>query len=614
MRSAAKWLPGSDDPAGYAHVLAQSVGIAVTDPAGNILHSNAVFSDLTGFTEMELKHCTLQQLLQLPDTAFNGKPWKGDADGRSKTGAIFSADASITPISDPRGKIDRYLFVAADITRHRQHEEKKLLYEQIILTTDDGIISKNLDGIITSWNHGAEKILGYTSQETVGRHISMLIPPERLDEEPTIIENAKAGKRIAHFETERLRKDGTKVQVSLCLSPIKDTNGNIVGVSKILRDITRQKADEDKLRESEIKYRSFFDDSPLPMWVLEKETRRFLDVNETAIREYGYSREEFLSMTAYDIRSDDEKSRLAKLVRTGDEGTRSAGIWQHLRKNGTEILCEISVHGIHYNHTDALLVMCNNVTEREKIRRQVIESEQRFRNTLDTMLEGVQIIDFDYRYQYVNDVMARHGRLPREAFAGKKVMEMFPAIEQTDLFRAYQQCFAERVPIHLETFIRYPDGSTGWFELLFQPIPEGLFVLSIDITERKQATEKLLNSEKIYRAIASSIPGSVICIIDKDRRYRLIEGDMLEKFGYRKNELMNRTVAECVPAERYAEVEPSLEKAFNGEIISVEDVRPSYYTISKFVPLPDATGNIEAVMIAVLDITELKSRNSGLKI
>lgn len=360
------------------------------------------------------------------------------------------------------------------------------------------------------------------------------------------------------------------------------------------------------MRESENKYRNFFDDSPLPMWVLEKGTRRFLDVNETAIREYGYSREEFLSMTAYDIRNDDEKRRLKKLVRTGEEGTRSAGIWQHLRKNGTEMLCEISVHKIHYNHSDALLVMCNNVTEREKIRRQVIESEQRLRNTLDTMLEGVQIIDFNYRYHYVNEAMARHGKYPREAFAGKTVMEMFPGIEQTDVYRVYQQCFAERVPIHLENFFRYPDGSTGWFELLFQPIPEGLFILSIDITERKKSAEKLLNSEKIYRAIASSIPGSVICIIDKDRKYRLIEGDMLEKFGYQKSALLNKTVAECLPPQRYAEIAPLLEKAFNGHTFSVEDSRTPFYSISKFVPLPDMSGNIEAIMIAVFDITEVK--------
>ena len=116
----------------------------------------------------------------------------------------------------------------------------------IIESADDAIISKTLDGTLTSWNKAAESILGYTAEEVVGKSVLMLIPEERRDEETMILSNIRAGRRVEHFQTVRLRKDGTRINVALTISPIKDAEGNIVGASKILRDITRIKRIEDE--------------------------------------------------------------------------------------------------------------------------------------------------------------------------------------------------------------------------------------------------------------------------------------------------------------------------------------------------------------------------------
>ena len=123
--------------------------------------------------------------------------------------------------------------------------------------------------------------------------------------------------------------------------------------------------------------------------------------------------------------------------------------------------------------------------------------DKRLRQTLDHMLEGIQIIGFDWRYIYVNDAMAKHGKYPKEEFYGCTVMEKYPGIEQTEIYKVYQRCFNERIPIHMENRFVFPDGSVGWFELSFQPVPEGIFILSIDITERKKSEEsiKQLNEE-----------------------------------------------------------------------------------------------------------------------
>jgi PAS domain S-box-containing protein len=108
-------------------------------------------------------------------------------------------------------------------------------------SSDDAIISKSLDGVIQSWNDGAERLFGYSPAQAVGRHISLIIPPERLAEEDLIIESLKAGRRVDHFQTERRRSDGTLVPVSLTISPIVDEARNVIGASKIVRDVTREK-------------------------------------------------------------------------------------------------------------------------------------------------------------------------------------------------------------------------------------------------------------------------------------------------------------------------------------------------------------------------------------
>jgi two-component system sensor histidine kinase UhpB len=133
------------------------------------------------------------------------------------------------------------------------------LLAAIVDSSDDAIVSKTLDGVITSWNAGAERLFGYTASEAVGRHISLVIPLDRRDEETVIIGRIKRGERIEHFDTVRIRKDKTPLDISLTISPVRDASGKIIGASKIARDITQRKRIERELRESEERYRTLAD-------------------------------------------------------------------------------------------------------------------------------------------------------------------------------------------------------------------------------------------------------------------------------------------------------------------------------------------------------------------
>jgi PAS domain S-box-containing protein len=149
----------------------------------------------------------------------------------------------------------------------KQAEEITGLLAAIVASSDDAIISKNLDGIITSWNKSAERIFGYAPEEAIGQHITLIIPQERYAEESDILARLRRGERVDHFETVRRRKDGSLLDVSLTISPVRDSSGRVVGASKVARDITAQKQTERALRESEQRFRVITDASPVLVWM-----------------------------------------------------------------------------------------------------------------------------------------------------------------------------------------------------------------------------------------------------------------------------------------------------------------------------------------------------------
>jgi PAS domain S-box-containing protein len=164
-------------------------------------------------------------------------------------------------------------------SRRRQYQVRSLLLEHeraaeaqgrlaaIVESCDDAIISKTLDGIIRTWNRGAERILGYTAEEAVGRSIALIIPPDRWDEERATLERLARGERIPDFETVRVTKDGRLFDASLSISPVRDASGKVIGASKILRDVTEQKRSQAALRESEERFRMLAENIPQLAWM-----------------------------------------------------------------------------------------------------------------------------------------------------------------------------------------------------------------------------------------------------------------------------------------------------------------------------------------------------------
>lgn len=152
------------------------------------------------------------------------------------------------PLRNPDGTLVQ-LAITRDISERQRSESAALLLGAIVDSSDDAIVSKNLNGIVTSWNRGAERLFGYTAQEVVGKSITIIIPPDRLGEEPEILRRLQRGERVDHFETIRRRKDGALLNISLTISPVRDKDGKVIGASKIARDITDRKLAEAAIQE-----------------------------------------------------------------------------------------------------------------------------------------------------------------------------------------------------------------------------------------------------------------------------------------------------------------------------------------------------------------------------
>jgi len=175
---------------------------------------------------------------------------------------------------------------AAAETARRETERAAAQLVSIVESSDDAIISKNLNGIITTWNRAAERIFGYKAEEAVGQPVTLLIPPERHNEEPGIIARIRRGERIDHYETVRRRKDGSAIDISLTVSPMRDRNGVIVGASKIARDITDRKQAEAKLRDSERRLQDLLTAIPAAIYTTDA-AGRLTYYNEAAVELAG---------------------------------------------------------------------------------------------------------------------------------------------------------------------------------------------------------------------------------------------------------------------------------------------------------------------------------------
>jgi PAS domain S-box-containing protein len=273
-------------------------GVIVTDAAGCVTFLNPVAEQLTGWSFSEARNAPFAEVFRIVNE-YTGAPVDHPVAKVIKTGGIvglanhtvlISRDGRRIPIDDSgapiryQGTLVGIVVVFRDVTERRRAERERARLAAIVEGSDDAIASKTLDGIVSSWNPAAASLFGYRPDEIIGKSIRLIIPPELQAEEDAILAQLRRGERVDHFETVRLAKDGTRLDVSLTISPIRDPGGEIVGASKILRNITARKRSAKRLRE-EIQVRELLGDAAQAVIGAQLDLEKVVQVITDAARE-----------------------------------------------------------------------------------------------------------------------------------------------------------------------------------------------------------------------------------------------------------------------------------------------------------------------------------------
>ncbi|WP_019575119.1 sensor domain-containing protein [Curvibacter lanceolatus] len=247
-----------------------------------------------------------------------------------KSGRRLHVSVTISPIRDAGGRIVGASKIARDISERVELWHRSQLFQAIVESTDDAVISKTTQGIVTSWNAAAEQLFGYRADEMIGQPMLRLLPPDRQSEEAQILRRIAAGQRIAHFQTQRCHRDGHRLAVSVTISPVRDPLGRVSGASTIMRDVSQQKRLEEQLRLTA----SVFTHANEGVVITDPQGR-MVDVNQAFERITGYSREEALGRTAQFLRSGRDGPDVVQplLAELQARGRCQGEVWSR-RKNG----------------------------------------------------------------------------------------------------------------------------------------------------------------------------------------------------------------------------------------------------------------------------------------
>ena len=484
----------------------------------------------------------------------------------------------------------------------------------IVQSSDDAIISKDLNGIITSWNRGAEKIFGYTESEVVGKSITILIPPHRLDEEPGILERIRRGESIDHYETVRRKKDGTMLDISITVSPIFDAQGQAIGASKVARDITARKEAERKLRETTdmalaatAKFESVFNQSGIFAGILDREGY-MREANDLALEVCGYSRDEVLNKPFWETGwwhgSDEVKAKMKAAIEKAASGERYREILPYWWADGTERVVDFAMHPVRDANGNVILLHPTGIDITDRIKAE----------------EEIRMIS----------------RMPEEN--PNPVLRITPAGEilyanptARPLIEYWDKMFGESIPEDFRWCVSeaFETNSKQTIDIVYDdrflscnlaPIAEAGYVnvYADDVTERQRAEEALRISEERYRALIELSPQFVF-MSRPDGHITYVNQFVLDFSGKQYEEMIGTGWTECIQPEfRDAEF-----RKWSAAVESGDDYESdfpflysdgTYRTVfARAQPVRDEEGRIVYWIGTALDIEDRKQAQERLR-
>jgi PAS domain S-box-containing protein len=458
------------------------------------------------------------------------------------------------------GRVVAAAVIATDITERKRAEqalrESEERFRGIFELAFEGIVIHE-NGVILDANPAFEKMYRYQPSELVGMPILHLTAKESRE---LALEKFRSASQET-YEAVALRKDGTTFRAEV-IAKQRMYKGRRVRVVAV-RDITERKRAEETLRESEERYRDLVEDINDIVFSVDAEGR-ITYMSPVVTEVGGYSPSEMVGRPFADFLHPEDVAQSAEGLRKSLSGGHGPHELRFLSKSGE--LHWMRTFGRSIRDGDRVVGLrgvLTDITGRKRAEEALRNSEERFRSTLDGMMEGCLIIGFDWRYLYANDAIAGHTRRTKEELLGHTLMEMHQGIENTEEFAHLRRCMEERVPHRLEWKYAYPDGVTAWFDVSVEPVPEGIFALFLNVTERKRAEEALRQSEERYRHLVENI-NEAIYEVDASGRITYISPVVEEVGGYSPSEIVGRPAADFVHPDDLARTAEGLQRAVFG--------------------------------------------------
>ena len=453
------------------------------------------------------------------------------------------------------GQLTRAWGTQRDITETRLAADATARLAAIVVSSEDAIISKDLMGNITSWNVGAAKMFGYKADEVLGKPVSILLPPDRIGESGEILRKIRREENVEQFETVRRRRDGTDLVVAITVSPIRNAEGNVIGASKIIRDITERKRIEEEIHHNQAMLTLAMQSSRMGVWELDLATNtvswseELEEIFGLAKGGFGGTEEHF-----YDLMHEDDRDAAWSEVKDAIAHHRDYTIeFRFYHADGSVRWMEGRGEAVYSQKGEAVRLygVGIDITERKEAEQALHESERRFSRFMQHLPGLAWIKDMEGRYVYANESAERSFGVSGPDLYGRTDEEIFPTWTAAQFREHDRKAIESMTGIQILESMLEPDGVLHHSIVSKFPIigsdgkPTLIGGMAIDVTDQKQAEEALRRRMDFDEAVMRNMAEG-LCTVDASGVVTSMNPAAEKLFGWTSEELRGRNMHEAV--------------------------------------------------------------------
>ena len=575
--------------------------------------------EMDGITEVPLERCPMAVALKEQRKIHSNDPFIVERpDGKRRSFIPYPE-----PIFDSDGNIMGAFNMLVDVTESKQAEEEKAKLAAIVQSSDDAIIGKTLDGIVTSWNQAAQRLFGYTEEEMVGQSITRIIPRDRLDEEPRILSRLRSGEKVDHFETKRITKYGKTLDISLTISPIKDAKGKIVGASKIARDITTQREVEKLMHENDEKFRMAVETTNIGTWEYNySSSKLFCSAESRKICGIPNDVDLDPNIIVSQIHEDDRDYFFEKIKAAKDpSGTGRFDIQLRMRRYDNGEMRWVRAQGKTFFDSDhspeRRIGTLLDVTEEKTKEQELRASVELFQTMADNVPAMIWMSGYDKFDDYFNRTWLEFTGRTLEQERDERWLEGVHPEDVQRCIDTYNTSFKEQKGFYTEYRLRRHDGEYRWIS--DHSVPRlssedeflGFVSACIDIDDQKRFREKIQESELLFKTISNASPAALWMTNEREENI-FVSDTWLKWTGKNFNEVINRGWLQSVHDDERKMMIKNFQECFRQRLPFKAEFR--FYKVdgqlswglTEGYPFYDFNYQFAGYAGSVTDITEIK--------